>query len=86
MEYLITTEFSTNFVSLYLSVWASQVAVGVKSLPPSAGDAGDLGLTPGLGRSPRGGHGNPLQYTCLGNPMGRAAWWAIVRGVAESQA
>ena len=71
MEYLITTEFSTNFVSLYLSVWASQVAVGVKSLPPSAGDAGDLGLTPGLGRSPRGGHGNPLQYSCLENFHGQ---------------
>ena len=58
----------------------------VKNLPANAGDVRDVGSIPGLGRSPRGGHGNPLQYTCLGNPMGRAAWWAIVRGVAESQA
>ena len=60
MEYLITTEFSTNFVSLYLSIWASQVALVVKNLPLSAGDAGDLDLISGLERSPGGGHGNPL--------------------------
>ena len=46
----------------------------------SACNAGDLGLIPGLGRSPGGGHGNPLQYSCLKNPMGRGAWWAIVHG------
>ena len=40
----------------------------------NAGDAGDMGLIPGLGRSPGGGHGNPLQYSCLGNPMDRGAW------------
>jgi len=43
-------------------------------------NAGDLGLIPGLGRSPGGGHGKPLQYSCLKNPMGRGAWWAIVHG------
>ena len=47
-------------------------------------NAGDLGSIPGLGRSPGGGHGNPLQYFCLQNPMDRAAWWAIVHGVAKS--
>ena len=47
-------------------------------------NAEDLGLIPELGRSPGGGHGNPLQYSCLGNPMDRGAWWATVRGVAES--
>jgi len=46
----------------------------------SACNVGDLGLTPGLGRSPGGGHGKPLQYSCLKNPMGRGAWWAIVHG------
>ena len=56
----------------------------LKNLPASAGDAGDLGSIPGLGRSPGGGHGNPLQYSCLKNPMGRGAWWAIVHGVTES--
>ena len=45
---------------------------------------GDVGSIPGSGRSPGGGNGNPLQYSCLGNPMGRGAWWAAVHGVAES--
>ena len=48
-------------------------------------NAGDLSLIPGLGRSPEGGHGNPLQYSCLGNPMNRGVWWAAVHGVAKSQ-
>ena len=47
--------------------------------------AGDLGLIPGSGRSPGGGHGNPLQYSCLENPMGRGAQQATVRGVTKSQ-
>ena len=48
-------------------------------------DVGDLGSLPGLGRSPGGGHGNPLQYPCLENPMDGEAWWAAVYGVAQSQ-
>ena len=48
-----------------------------------AGAARDLGLIPGLGRSPGGGNGNPLQYSCLGNPMDRGAWWATVNGVTR---
>jgi len=51
----------------------------------SACNAGDLGLIPGLGRSPGEGNGNPLQYSCLGNPMDRGAWWVTVHGVAKSQ-
>ena len=51
----------------------------------SACGAGDLGLIPGSGRSPGGGHGNPLQYSCLENPMDRGAWQATVLGVTESQ-
>ena len=50
----------------------------------SACHAGDLGLIPGLERSSGGGHGNPLQYSCLENPMDRGAWWATARGVTES--
>ena len=50
-----------------------------------AGNAGDLGSTPGLGRSPGGGPGNPLQYSCLENPMNTGAWRATVRGVTKSQ-
>ena len=49
----------------------------------SACKAGDMGLIPGLGRSPRGGNGNQLQYSCLGNPMGRGAWWATVYRVTK---
>ena len=56
----------------------------VKNLPANAGDIRDPGSIPGLGRSPRGGHGNPLQYSCLENPMDRGAWWATVHGVTES--
>ena len=51
----------------------------------SAYNAGDLALIPGLGRSPGGGHGNPLQYSCLENPMDTGAWRATVHGVAKSQ-
>ena len=53
---------------------AYQMALVVRNLPASAGDARDLGLTPGVGRSPGEGNGNPLQYSCLGNPMERGAW------------
>ena len=49
----------------------------------SACNAGDLGSIPGLGRSAGGRHGNPLQYSCLENPMDRGAWWATIHGVAE---
>ena len=48
-------------------------------------NAGDLGSIPGSGRSPGEGNGNPLQYSCLENPMDRGAWWATVHGVAKSQ-
>ena len=51
----------------------------------SAYNVGDLGLTPGSGRSPGGGHGNPLQYSCLENPMNRGAWKAKVYGVVKSR-
>ena len=47
----------------------------------SPANAGDVGLIPGLGRSPGKGNGYPLQYSCLENPMGRGAWWATVHGV-----
>ena len=53
----------------------------VKNSPANAGDVGDAGSIPGLGRSPGEGNGNPLQYFCLRNPLDRGAWWAIVRGI-----
>ena len=51
-----------------------------KSLPANAGD---ISLIPGSGRSPGEGSDNPLQYSCLGNPMDREAWWATIHGVAK---
>ena len=69
-----------RFITGYLQ--ASLMAQRVKSLPANAGD---LGSIPGSGRSPGGGHGNPLPYSCLENPMGRGAWWARVHRVTKSQ-
>ena len=60
---------------------ASQLVLVVKKLPANAGDARDTGLIPWLGRSPGVGHGNPLQHSCLENPLERGAWWATVHGV-----
>ena len=57
----------------------------VKNPPASKGATGDAGLIPGLGRLPGGRNGNPLQYSCLGNPMDRGAWWVIVHVVTKSQ-
>jgi len=58
----------------------------VKNLPANAEDSGDVGLIPGLGRSPGVGNCNPLQYSCLEDSMDRGAWRATVYGVARSQA
>ena len=60
------------------------MALVVKNLPANAGDLRDSGLIPGSGRSPGEGHGNPLQYSCLENPMNRGASWATIHGVAKS--
>ena len=60
------------------------MALAVKNLPANAGDIRDMGLIPGLRRFPGGGNSNPLQYSCLENPMDRGAWQATVHGVAES--
>ena len=54
-------------------------------LKASACNAGDLGSIPGSGRSPGEGNGNPLQYSCLENPMDGGAWWATINGVSKSQ-
>ena len=62
----------------------SQVVLVVKNPPANAGHVRDLALNPGLGRTPGGGHGNPLQYSCLENPLDKGAWRAIVLGVAKT--
>ena len=58
---------------------------GKKNLPDNAGDIRDTGLIPGLGRSPGEMNGNPLQYSCLENPMDRGAWRVTVHGVTKSR-
>ena len=64
---------------------ASQLAQSVKNLPAMQEMQADPTSIPGLGRSPGGGQGSPLQYSCLENPTDRGAWWATVHGVAKSQ-
>ena len=68
-----------------LHKWASQVVLVVKNLPANARDVRDTGSISGWERSPRGGHSNPLQYSCLENPMDRGAWRSTVYGITKSQ-
>ena len=81
---------------LYLLIWScdfsSLACCGmdpsgsvVKNPPANAGDTGDMDSIPGSGRSPGEGNGNPLQYSCLENPMDKGAWQGTVHGVAKSQ-
>ena len=62
-----------------------KVALVVKGPPANAGNIRDADSIPGSGISPGGGHGNPLQYSCLENSMDRRAWWATVHGATKSQ-
>ena len=75
IEELILGMYSTIFFfkDLLCVKKASQVALVVRNPPANAGDIGDKSSIPGLGRSPGGGHENPLQYVCLENPMNRGA-------------
>ena len=75
--------FITYHVS-YIIVGASQVVLAVKNTHTNAGDLRDAGSIPGLGRSLGGEHGNPLQYSCLENPMDRGAWQVTVHGVTQN--
>ena len=70
---------------IYVYTWASQVVLVVKNPAVNAEDIRDAGLIPESGRSPGGGYGNPLQYSCLENPMDRGAWRATVHRVTKSQ-
>ena len=63
---------------------ASQLSLMVKNPPANAGDIRDVRSSPVLGRSPGGGHGNPLQYSCLENPLDRGDWWARVHSITKS--
>ena len=75
--------FSSKLIKLKI-MRVSQVALVVKNLPANAGDIRDVGSIPGLGRFLGGGHGNPLQYSCLENPIDREAWWATVHRAAKN--
>ena len=85
--------FQFAYQALTSTIWeaglveleASQVALVVKNPPVNSGDIRDAGLIPGSGRSPGGRHDNPLQYSCLENPMDRGAWQATVHRVTKSQ-
>ena len=74
----------SSMISTFLAL-AYPVALVVKNPPASAGDVRDTGLIPGSGRFPGGGHGKPLQYSCLGNSMDRGSWQATVHRVTKSQ-
>ena len=65
-------------------MWGFPGGTSGKEPPANAGDMRDIGLIPGSGRSPGGGHGNPLQYSYLENPTDRGAWWTTVHRVAQS--
>ena len=88
---MLPTKFITmaasepQFPCQYHGERASQVALLVKNLPASAGHIRDVGSIPGSGRSPGGGNGNPLQYSCLENPTDRGAWPATVHRVTKRQ-
>ena len=78
----LKSKYSTLFLGSYTGKWASQVAQWVKNLPAVQETQADL--MPGLGRSPGGGHGDPLQDACLENPMDRGTWWAPVHRVTKT--
>ena len=83
---ILVNVYTTSSLSIYLSMTikvGSQWHSGEESAF-SAGDAEDTGSNPGTGRSPGGGHGDPLQYSCRENSMAREAWWATFHGVAKS--
>ena len=83
MRLLLVTRL--EFTKLCFVTGASQVMLVVKNLPANAGDVRDLGSIHGSGRSPGGGHGNPLQYSYLDNPMDRGAWQATIHRVTKTR-
>ena len=92
IEFIQSYKSQTQVLSLKLNIWIlfKQLVISVLGFPCGSvvktlsATVGDMGLIPGSGRSPGEGNGNPLQYSCLGNPMDRGAWWATDHGVAKS--
>ena len=85
-KHLAAQSLSSKWLAAHRSLYqTSQMVPVVKNPPASAGDVRDVGLIPGLGRSPGIGNGNPLWYSCLENPMNREAWWATAHGITKNQ-
>ena len=82
-DFLEVAYSTSTFYLQFYCLWGFPGSLDGKA--SNAYNAGDLGLIPGLGRSPGEGNGNPLQYSCLENPMDQGAWWATVHGVAKSR-
>ena len=88
---LYSNRLLNEFPSLQSNLHTSRVtlafqgALVVKKSPANTGDIRDVGLSPGLGRSPGGGYSNPVQYSCLDNPMDRGAWRGTVHGFTKSR-
>ena len=83
-DLLISDHWCCYFNCFRKQFTTNQVALTVKYPPANAGDPRDMGLVFGLGRTPGAGNWNPLQYSCLENPLDRGDWWAIVHGVTKS--
>ena len=81
-QLLLFSKVNQSYVYIYPGFPGSSVG---KESACKAGDTGDMGLIPRLGRFPGRGHGNPFQYSCLVNPRDRGAWWAAVYGVVQNQ-
>ena len=79
MKYLLPLK--SKQIHLVLCLFINDLVPGGAEIKVSACNVGDLGSIPGSGRSPGEGNGNPLQYSCLENPMDGGAWWAIVHGL-----
>ena len=81
----VITVYIYIYTHTHTYIWLSQVALVISNTPANAGDLRDAGSILGSGGSPGGGHGNPLQYSCLENPMHRGVWWATVHRVVKSR-
>ena len=86
MYWIFKNNFYKAFEKYYgfLTYNMSDMTQWVKNPPANAGDIRDVGSIPRLGRSPGEGNSNPVQYSCLGNPMDRGAWWSPVHGIAKT--
>ena len=85
LPYFVHLLYARHFIHSKSFHPSYQHGTVIKNLPANAGDTGEVGLIPGSGRSPEGGHGNPRQYSCRENLMDRGGWRATVHGVAKNQ-